>query len=247
MTATNPSGQVFWLASRTLGIVAIVLLSLSVSLGLAMSGRLLGRPGLPAKLKRYHEASTLVTLGLIAAHGGVLLLDGYLRPSLAGVTLPFALGYRPFWTGLGVIGGWLALILAASFYVRRWIGTRTWRWLHRWTLAVYLLAVAHVIGAGTDGRSPWMLALLTVLVAPNVFALAYRMLPAAPRTRQGRPPSPPVSHRGRTRPQVLGEEHELVGHHPLEHLPAVGGEVTAGIAPELGVQSVPGGLLGEPH
>lgn len=195
MTATDPSQQVFWVASRSLGIVAIVLLSLSVSLGLAMSGRLLRRPGLPAKLKRYHEASTLVTLGLIAAHGGVLLLDGFLRPSLAGVTLPFALGYRPFWTGLGVIAGWLALILAGSFYVRRWIGTRTWRWLHRWTLAVYVLALAHVIGAGTDGRSPWMLALLTVLVAPNVFALAYRMLPAAPRTAPHRPPSTPAAER----------------------------------------------------
>jgi sulfoxide reductase heme-binding subunit YedZ len=186
MSATDPTTQVFWLASRALGIVAIVLLSLSVSLGLAMSGRLLRRPGLPAKLKRYHEASTLVTLGLIAAHGGVLLLDGYLRPSLAGITLPFALAYRPFWSGLGVIGGWLALVLAGSFYVRRWIGVKTWRWLHRWTLAVYVLALAHVIGAGTDGRSSWMLALLTVLVAPNVFALAYRMLPAAPRTPRGR-------------------------------------------------------------
>jgi predicted ferric reductase len=171
--------QVFWLASRALGIVAIVGLSLSVSLGLAMSSRLLRRRGLPAKLKRWHEASTLVTLGLIAAHGGVLLLDGYLRPSLAGITLPFALAYRPFWTGLGVIGGWLALILAASFYVRRWIGPKTWRWLHRWTLAAYGLALVHVVGAGTDSRSPWMLALLAVLVAPNVFGVAYRMPPRA--------------------------------------------------------------------
>ena len=174
--------QVFWLASRALGIVALVLLSLSVSLGLAMSGRLLRRPGLPATFKRYHEAATLVTLGLIVAHGGVLLLDGYLRPSLAGVTLPFALSYQPFWTGLGVIGGWLALILAGSFYVRRWIGVKTWRRLHRWTLAVYLLALAHVVGAGTDGRSTWMLALLTVLVVPNVLALSYRMRSAARRT-----------------------------------------------------------------
>lgn len=181
MITGDPTEQVFWLASRAFGIVALILLSLSVSLGLAMSGRLLRRPGLPAKLTRYHEASTLVTLGLIAAHGAVLLLDGYLRPSLAGITLPFALGYEPFWSGLGVIAGWLALILAGSFYVRRWIGIKTWRWLHRWTLAVYILALAHVIGAGTDGHSPWMLALLTALTAPNVFALAYRMLPAAPR------------------------------------------------------------------
>jgi hypothetical protein len=81
----------------------------------------------------------------------VLLLDGYLRPGLAGVTLPFALGYRPFWTGRGVIGGWLALIFAASFYVRRWIGVKSWRWLRRWRLAVYLLALADVVGAGADG------------------------------------------------------------------------------------------------
>ena len=51
-------------------------------------------------------------------------------------------------------GGWLALILAASFYVRRRIGPKTWRWMHRWTLAVYLLALVHVVGAGTDGCSP---------------------------------------------------------------------------------------------
>jgi sulfoxide reductase heme-binding subunit YedZ len=198
MTATDPSQQIFWLASRALGIVAIVLLSLSVSLGLAMSGRLLRRPGLPARLKRYHEASTLVMLGLITAHGGVLLLDGYLRPSLAGVTLPFAFGYRPFWTGLGVIGGWLGLIITGSFYVRRWIGPRTWRWLHRWTVAVYILALAHVIGAGTDGRSPWMLALLTTLVAPNIFALAYRTLPVAPRPAAARAPN--------ARPTALARE-----------------------------------------
>jgi len=193
MTEIDAGSQIFWLASRAFGIVAIVLLSLSVSLGLAMSSRLLRRPGLPARLKRLHEASTLVTLLVIAAHGGELLLDGYLRPSLAGVTLPFALGYRPFWTGLGVIGGWLALILAGSFYVRRWIGPKTWRWLHRWTLAVYILALAHVIGAGTDGRSSWMLALLTALVAPNIFGLAYRMLPRAasrpPYRSSGAPPA----------------------------------------------------------
>lgn len=185
MTTGDPGQQVFWLASRALGIVAIVMLSLSVSLGLALSGRLLRRPGLPARLKRLHEASTLVTLGLVAAHAGVLLLDGWLRPSLAGVALPFALGYRPFWTGIGTIGAWLALILAGSFYVRRRIGVKTWRRMHRWTLIVYLLALAHVLGAGTDGRSPWMLALLTALVAPNVFALTYRMLPAPGRFAAG--------------------------------------------------------------
>jgi sulfoxide reductase heme-binding subunit YedZ len=184
---SDPTQQVFWLASRAVGIVAIGLLGISVALGLAMSTKLLRRPGLPAKLKRFHEASTLVTLALVVAHAGLLLADGYLRPGLAGIALPFHLSYRPLWTGTGIIAGWLAAILGLSFYARKWIGAKTWRWLHRWTLAVYVMAVGHAIGAGTDGRSTWMLAMLTLLTAPIVFAFSYRMLPAARRQPPARP------------------------------------------------------------
>ncbi|HUO71130.1 MAG TPA: ferric reductase-like transmembrane domain-containing protein [Solirubrobacteraceae bacterium] len=183
MTPADPTHQLFWFASRAFGTVAIVLLAVSVALGLAMSGRLIKRPGLPAKLRRFHEASTLVTLALIVVHGGLLLFDAFLRPGLAGIALPFAMSYRPLFTGIGIIGGWLAAILGLSFYVRRWIGAKTWRKLHRFTIVAYLLAVGHVVGAGTDGRSPWMLALLAGLTAPIVFAFTYRVLPAAARNR----------------------------------------------------------------
>jgi methionine sulfoxide reductase heme-binding subunit len=183
MTTADPAQQIFWYASRSLGIVAIVLLGISVALGLTMSGRLARRPGLPAKVKRFHEASTLVTLGLIVAHGGILLADGYLRPGLAGIALPFQMSYRPFFTGIGIIAAWLAAILGLSFYARRRIGVKTWRWLHRWTLAVYVLALGHAVGAGTDGRTPWMIAMLTALTAPIVFAFTFRMLPTAHRAR----------------------------------------------------------------
>ena len=182
----DPTHQVFWFASRAVGIVAMILLGVSVAVGLAMSGRLVSRPGLPAKLKRFHESATLVTLGLIVAHAGLLLFDSYLRPGLAGITLPFALAYRPAFTGIGIIAGWLAAILGLSFYARKWIGVKTWRFMHRFTIVVYLLAVVHVIGSGTDARSPWMAALLTGLTAPIVFTFTYRMLP---RTAPARPRS----------------------------------------------------------
>jgi sulfoxide reductase heme-binding subunit YedZ len=177
----DPTHQIFWFASRAFGIVAIALLGISVSLGLMMSGRLAGRPGLPAKIRRWHEASTLVTLGLIATHAGLLLLDPYLRPGVTGITVPFVLGYRPMFTGIGVIAGWLAIILGLSFYARKRIGVRTWRRMHRFTIVVYLLALEHVLGAGTDAHSPWMVAMLAGLTAPIVFAFTYRMLSADPR------------------------------------------------------------------
>jgi methionine sulfoxide reductase heme-binding subunit len=82
---------------------------------------------------------------------------------------------------LGIVAGWLTAVFALSFYVRRWIGTRRWRMIHRFTIVAYLLAVVHVIGSGTDARSPWMVAMQTALTAPIVFGFTYRMLPAAPK------------------------------------------------------------------
>ena len=68
--------------------------------------------------------------------------------------MPFTIGYRPLWTSLGIIGGYLAAILGLSFYVRRRIGARLWRRLHRLTVVVYVLALVHALGAGTDASLP---------------------------------------------------------------------------------------------
>ena len=58
-------------------------------------------------------------------------------------------------------------MIVGSFYVRRWIGVKAWRWLHRWTLAVYVLGIAHALGAGTDARArPGCSALLVLTGAP---------------------------------------------------------------------------------
>jgi sulfoxide reductase heme-binding subunit YedZ len=180
---TDPSSQVFWFASRALGIVAMILLGVTVAVGLAMSGRLARRPGLQGKLRRFHEPAALTALALVAAHGGLLLFDRYLHPGLTGVVVPFTLRYRPVATGLGIVAAWLTAVFALTFYIRTWIGARRWRMIHRFTVVAYLLAVMHTIGSGTDARSPWMVAMLTGLTTPIVFGFTYRMLPAAPKRR----------------------------------------------------------------
>ena len=177
---TDPSQHFFWLSSRALGVVALVLLAGSVSIGLTLSGRLLRRPGIAARLKNAHEAVALSATAATAAHGLVLLGDDFLRPGLPGILLPFAMTNQPIWTGIGIIAGWLTAIFTFSFYVRRWIGAKTWRWLHRWTLAAYVLAVAHTLGSGTDARSTWMLALLVAISAPIAFGITARAIPASP-------------------------------------------------------------------
>ena len=48
-TSIDPGQHVWWLASRSMGAVAIVLVSLSVAVGLGLSGRLLRGPGAAAR------------------------------------------------------------------------------------------------------------------------------------------------------------------------------------------------------
>jgi sulfoxide reductase heme-binding subunit YedZ len=194
MSGAEVSQHLFWLSSRALGVTALVLVSLSVGLGLALASRVARRPGLPARIKRLHEATALTALIAIAAHGLVLLGDSYLRPSLADLVLPFSMANQPLWTGAGIIGGWLAAILGLSFYVRRWVGSGLWRKMHRWTLAVYVLAVAHTFGSGTDAGSAWLLLILAATGLPIVFLATLRFLPrerkatrVPPRRREPRP------------------------------------------------------------
>ena len=201
----DPGQHVFWLASRALGVVAIVLLAASVSFGLLLSGRVMRKPGAASRLRNMHEALALSATAAIAGHGLTLLGDKFLHPGLAGIALPFAMHNQPAWTGIGVIGGWLTAIFTFSFYVRRWIGTKTWRWLHRWTLAAYLLAVAHTIGSGTDAGSPWMMVMLVAISAPIVFGLSAKLLPESRRGPQAEPERrhapQPVAERRRVAPR----------------------------------------------
>jgi methionine sulfoxide reductase heme-binding subunit len=183
---TDPGQHVFWIASRAFGVVALVLAAVSVGLGLAMAMRSAKGPGAMARLRQVHEATALTALIFIAAHGLVLLGDTYLRPGLSGVAIPFVMTHKPLWTGLGVVGGWLAALLGLSFYVRRWIGPRLWRKMHRWTLVVYVLAVVHTLGAGTDARSFWLLVIVIATVAPLAVMAAVRLLPSD-EPAQGRP------------------------------------------------------------
>src|SRR5262249_2374237 len=172
-----PGQHLFWIASRALGVVALVMVAVSVGLGLAMALRSAKGPGAMAKLKQAHEATALVALMAIAAHGLALLGGSYLRPGLSRTASPFPMRQRPRWTGVGVIGGWLAALLGLTFYVRRWIGPKLWRRMHRWTLAVYVLAVIHTLGAGTDARSFWLLVIVISTTAPLAIMAAVRLLP----------------------------------------------------------------------
>ena len=174
MTEPDPANYPMWLAARSAGIVAFLLIAVAVVLGLFLASGAFRRPGLKRDLVKVHQQIALAALAAIGAHGLLLLGDKWLKPGITGIVVPFTLGYRPLWTGLGILAGYLAAVLGPTFYLRRRIGARRWRRIHQATVLVYVLAVLHSFGSGTDGASLWFRAMVTLTVVPIAVLLAMR-------------------------------------------------------------------------
>ena len=82
-----PAEHLFWITSRAAGILALLLSTAAVSIGLMMGGRLVRRRGVD--LRATHEALALATIAAIVVHAGALLFDSFLSPSPLDVTIPF--------------------------------------------------------------------------------------------------------------------------------------------------------------
>jgi len=188
VTTRDPLDYGWWLASRSSGIVAYLLLSAAVIAGLAMALRI----GPVRALRTTHERMALLALGAVAAHGLLLLPDPWLRPGLSGVLVPFASDYRPVWTGLGILAAYLAAALALTFYVRGRIGARRWRTAHRLIPVAWVMTAVHVIGAGSDAGSLWLQAPIALTAALVLTLLGRRLLPRR-RSEPAPPPEPPVA------------------------------------------------------
>jgi sulfoxide reductase heme-binding subunit YedZ len=153
-------------------------------------------------------------------HGITLLGDPWLNPGVGGIAVPFTMSFRPLFTGLGIVAGYLAALLGLSFYFRKRIGARLWRKAHRATVVVYLLGLVHAFGAGTDASAVWFRwwVLMTTPFIAGLFV--YRVFASGAKrarsrgqgerahqgARERRPSLPAAHHRGAIHPTPVTEE-----------------------------------------
>ena len=171
----------YWYLTRSAGLVAYLMLFVSVTLGLTMTGGVLER-----WLRRYrvydlHRYLSLLTLIVIVFHVLIVLPDRYLSFSVAELLLPFASPYRPLYMTLGGLSLYLMAIIIGTFYLRRLFSYARWRFVHYATFGAYVLALVHGIGAGTDTPAGWVqyLYAATALITFNL--LVYRALKGSAR------------------------------------------------------------------
>lgn len=179
--------EALWALGRGTGVVALVMFSLSIALGImARSGRSfgLGRFG----VQDVHRVTALTGTGLVLLHVVSLFFDPYAQLTLIDSVVPFLGAYRPLWLGLGTLAVDLLIVITGVSLLRHRVGPRIFRTVH-W--AVYLLwpvAIIHAVGTGTDAASSWMLGLVAACVATVGGAVAWRLMPSYAERGQRRIP-----------------------------------------------------------
>ncbi len=164
-----------WYTIRATGIVALVLLTGTLVLGILTAGRAKSRSWPAFAQADLHKRVSLLAMVFLALHVLTAVIDTYVNVGWASVLVPFASPYRPFWTGLGTVAVDLMLAVAISSALRQRIAARVWRGIHWLAYASWPVAMAHSLGMGTDASRLWMDAVAASCALAVGGALAWRI------------------------------------------------------------------------
>jgi len=172
-----------WYASRATGVVAVVLLSLVVVLGVLVRTRV-RLPGLPRFAGvALHQRVCLIAVLFVAVHVLAAVADSYVSIRVAAVIIPFTSAYRPLAVGLGAVALDLGVAVVGTSLLRARIGWKAWRAVHWLGYAIYPVAILHALTAASDLRSGPLLAVVVASLVAVACAIGYRLL--WPATRRG--------------------------------------------------------------
>lgn len=179
----------FWIIARATGLLALALVTATVSAGLVLRGRPV--PQLrPAAVADVHRFLSLLALLAVAVHGVALVLDATVEVTPLALVVPGLVPYRPLATGIGVVAAEAMLLIHVSFRLRGRIGVRAWRRLHFGAYAAFAGAMCHGLLAGSDSGRPWARAAYLLMAAAVAGLTAWRATAPARGGRRSVPVSP---------------------------------------------------------
>jgi methionine sulfoxide reductase heme-binding subunit len=179
-----------WDVLRAAGVAAYLALFLSVAWGLISSTSLVTKRISKPASTAFHATVASAGLAFLAVHIGGLLLDRYMPFGVAGLFVPLRSRFHPIPVAFGIVAMYGTVIVLASSWARKRVGTTWWRRLHLLAVPVFTLSLLHGIFTGTDSVRPWMFAMYAVTGCLVLFLVVVRGL-----TYGYRPPRPERAER----------------------------------------------------
>jgi methionine sulfoxide reductase heme-binding subunit len=183
------SSTALWYASRATGVVALVLLTAVLVLGIMVTHRR-NLPGLPRfGPAGLHRNLSLLAVIFVAVHVITAIADPYVTIGIAATVIPFTSPYETFWLGLGAASLDLMAALIVTSLLRARIGRRTWRAVHWLSYAAWPVALAHSFGSSTDLQHGWLMWLGIACAAAVAAAATWRVVTALARPKPAQLPA----------------------------------------------------------
>ena len=183
------AGSMTWIVIRASGFIAYLLLATSAVWGLTVSSNLLGRSASKKGLTFMHESLAVGSLLATGLHMLFLYLDEFVEFGSKEIFVPGASAWEPLSVAFGVVAFYGLALITASFYIRKAIGQKAWRFIHFGSFGVFVGAALHGIMAGTDTQTPigigiYVGSILIILALAVVRALTVgQQVTRAPRSR----------------------------------------------------------------
>jgi len=147
------SEQIWWYVARSGGILAWVLVTLSILWGLALSTKVLGSRNVPAWLLDLHRWFAALSIVFTVVHMVALVADSYVYFSWSELFVPMASTYEPGGVALGIVGFYLLVAIQISSLMMRRLPRKVWKYIHFSSFVVFAVATLHGQQAGTDVTS----------------------------------------------------------------------------------------------
>ena len=148
-----------WYTTRATGIVALLLLTATMVLGIATTNRARARRWPGFAQQEIHRRISLLAVVFLAIHVLTSVLDTFVNISWAAVVIPFTSSYARFWVGVGAVSLDLMIAVFVTSLLRARMRPGTWRAVHWLAYLSWPLALAHTFGMGTDASEGWVIVL----------------------------------------------------------------------------------------
>lgn len=164
-----------WFVTRASGLVAFLLLYISIFLGLTIRIPIFRKIFSPLYSLKIHCWISLQATLFALVHGSALLFDRAFKFSLVDVFVPFSSKFEPNLVALGILGFYLMIILVMTSYGRKFISQKIWRITHFTNIVLYGAVFAHALYLGTDLKNQSFAWFFVLANAFLVFIMLYNI------------------------------------------------------------------------
>nr|WP_295970185.1 ferric reductase-like transmembrane domain-containing protein [uncultured Bacillus sp.] len=144
-----------WNLIRLSGLLAYLLLTISVICGMASSFPFLKKK--KGDLLAIHQSSGWAGFLTILFHLIFLWQDDYVDYTIREILIPFADQEYTFASAMGIVSFYLFfIVLFSSDFMLKRLGKARWKWVHYTVFPAWILMTLHGILIGTDSSELWV-------------------------------------------------------------------------------------------